>query len=163
MDDKRKSGRGGRELIIILLCVIIACMGYSIIFLYRAFQEKDSQYNKTRKNFLLLYDWMDLERTGEQVLVLRMLEEGYNEILIYGWGYLGERLFRELENTPIKVAGILDKKNTSNYYGLPAYTMRSKLPRADAVIITVLYDTEKIKTAVGKMITCPIISIEEFM
>lgn len=51
----------------------------------------------------LLYDWMDLERTGEHVLASRLQEKGYHEILIYGWGYLGERLYRELENTPIKV------------------------------------------------------------
>lgn len=150
-------------MIIVLLCAVIVCMGYGMIFLYKAFQEKDTQYNKIRKNFLLLYDWMDLERTGEQVLALHLLEEGYNEILIYGWGYLGERLFRELENTQIKVVGILDKKRTNNNYALPVYTMQDKLPKADAVIITVLYDMEKIKMDVSEMITCPIINIEELL
>ncbi|MDE7336992.1 MAG: hypothetical protein K2N32_02640, partial [Clostridia bacterium] len=121
--------------------------------MYKAFQEKDTQYNKIWKNFLLLYDWMDLERTGEQVLASHLLEKGYNEILIYGWGYLGERLVRELENTQIKVIGILDKKKTHNYYALPVYTMQDKLPKADVVIITVLYDMEKIKMDVSRMIT----------
>ncbi len=148
---------------IVLLCVIIAGMGYMIYFLYEAFKEKNSQYNKMRKNFFLLYDWMDLERTGEHVLASRLQEKGYHEILIYGWGYLGERLYRELENTPIKVIGIVDKKNTNNYYDLPSYRVQSELPQADAVLITVLYDVEKIQVDVSKVIECPVISIEDFM
>ena len=76
---------------------------------------------------------------------------------------MGERLYRELENTPIKVIGIVDKKNTNNYYDLPSYRVQSELPQADAVLITVLYDVEKIQVDVSKVIECPVISIEDFM
>lgn len=138
-------------------------MGYVIFFLYEAFREKNKQYNKIRKNFLLLYDWMDLERTGGRVLGALLKERGYNEIIIYGWGYLGERLYRELESTQIKVVGILDRKSINNFYNITSYTMQNELPKVDAVINTVLYDEEKIKEEVGKMIKCPVINLEEFV
>lgn len=138
-------------------------MGYSVLFLYRAFKQKDAQYNKMKRNFLLLYDWMDMERTGDNVLASILRDMGYREIIIYGWGYLGERLYRELENSQIKIKGILDKRYVNNFYHIPTYTLQNKLPSADAVIVAVLYDREKIKTDIAKLVNCPVIGLEEIL
>lgn len=115
------------------------------------------------RNFLVLYDWMDLEQTNHKALAASLLEKEYNEIIIYGWSYLGNCLYKELYGTSIKVKGILDQRCVSNVYDIPVYSLQNKLPKVDAVINTVLYDEDKIKETIGRMSDCPIINIEELM
>lgn len=138
-------------------------MGYMLIWLYKAFEKKNIQYNKLMRNFLALYDWMDLEQKDHKAIAVLLQEKGYKEIIIYGWSYLGNCLYKELEGTSIKVKGILDRRCVSNIYNIPVYSLESDPPEADAVINTVLYDQEKIREAVGRKIKCPVINIEELM
>lgn len=149
--------------LIIILLLIIAFMGYIIFFLYNAFKQKDIEFNKYKKNFLVLYDWMDFSRTKNKALASLLWEKGYKEVIIYGWGYLGQQLYKELQDTQIKVMGILDRRTIDNAYNIPAYTLRSELPEVDAVIITVLYDGAKIRNDLVEKVNCPIISLEELI
>lgn len=148
-----------------MLIVIIALMGYSLFFLYGAFKEKCGQYDKFKRNFLMLYDWMDLEseNTGNRALATLLEKKGYNEIIIYGWGYLGNRLYRELRHTQIQIKGVLDRRGVSNLYNIPSYSLQSQLPEADAVIVTVLSDVEKIRYDVEKIMKCPVVGLEELI
>lgn len=148
-----------------LLLIIIVLMGCVIHLLYEAFKEKNAQYNKMRRNFLMLYDWMDLEleSSGGRALASVLQERGYNEIIIYGWGYLGNRLYRELRHTQIQVKGILDRSGIGNFYNIPSYSLQSQLPESDAVIVTVLNDVEKIRNDVEKITKCPIVNLEELI
>lgn len=150
---------------IILSLIIIVLMGSLIFFLYGAFKEKTEQYSKLRRNFLMLYDWMDLESENSEKRALASIlqERGYNEIIIYGWGYLGNRLYRELRHTQIQVKGILDRSGTGNSYNIPSFSLKSRLPNADAVIVTVLNDGDKIRNDVGKITECPIVDLEELI
>lgn len=150
---------------VILLIVIIIFMGYSIIFLYGAFRQKCEQHDKFKRNFLMLYDWMDLELENDRDRALAVLLEkrGYRRLIIYGWGYLGNRLYRELRHTQIEIKGILDRRGVSNSYNIPSYSLQSHLPDADAVIVTVLNDLEKIRQDVEKITDCPVVSLEELI
>lgn len=138
-------------------------MGGIILFLYEAFKRKDVQYNKVKRQFLVLYDWMDLSRTGDKVLASLLHEKGYNKIIIYGWGYLGKQLYKDLQGSRIKVKGILDRGSVPNVYNIPTYSLRSELPEADVIIITVLYEGEKIKKDLSETVKCPIMSLEELI
>lgn len=138
-------------------------MGYIVSFLYRAFKLKDKQFNKTRRNFLMLCDWMDFNRTENKALASLLWEKGYEEVIIYGWGYLGQQLYKDLQDTQIKVKGILDRKTINNVYNIPAYTLQSELPEANGVIITVLYDEEKIRSDLIEKVKCPIICLEDLI
>lgn len=88
-----------------------------------------------------------------------------NEILIYGWGYLGNLLFRELEHTSVKVKGIIERRSVGDICDIPIYSLQDDLPKADAVIVTVLYDTEKIRSDIGEKIgqDCMVICLEELI
>lgn len=138
-------------------------MGYIVSFLYKAFRQKDMQFNKMQRNFFLLYDWMDLARTGDKVLASLLQEKGFTEIIIYGWGYLGRQLYKELQESQINVKGILDRRNVKNEYNIPIYSLHSELPQVDAVIITVLHDGEKIRNDLVGKVNCPIMSLEELI
>lgn len=147
-------------LLVILFAIIIGCI---VHFLYNAFKDKDEQYNKIKRNFLLLNDWMDFSRTENHALASLLWEKGYKEIIIYGWSFLGEQLYKDLQGTQIKVKGILDRRTVTNVYNTPTYNLKSKLPEVDAVIITVLYDGEKIKNDLATVVKCPAISLEDLV
>lgn len=148
---------------IVILLLIIIFMGYIIFFLYGAFKQKDVEFNKMKRNCILFYDWMDINRTGDKVLVSLLQEKGYNEIIIYGWGYLGEQLFKELQGTQIKVKGILDRRSFENAHNIPVYSVQSELPDVDVVINTGLFDEDKIKDDLSKIVKCPIMRLEELI
>lgn len=156
-------GQNSEMNLIVILLLIIFFMGYIIFFLYNAFKQKDIEFKKLKKNFLMLYDWMDSSRTENKALVSLLEKRGYKEVIIYGWGYLGQQLYKELQDTQIRVKGILDRRTMDNAYNIPAYTLRSELPEADAVIITVLYDGEKIRNDLAEKVNCPIMSLEELI
>lgn len=138
-------------------------MGYSIFFLYEAFKQKDMQHSKVLRNFLVLYDWMSLKQSNHEALAIALQEKGYYNIMIYGWGYLGNLLFKELENSHIKVEGILDRRQVANSYNIPSYALLNDFPKVDAVVVTVLYDREKIRKDIEKVVSCPIINLEELI
>lgn len=148
---------------IVILLMIIFFMGYIILFLYGAFKQKCVQFDKMKRNCLMLCKWMNITRTGDAALASLLQEKGYDEIIIYGWGYLGEQLFKDLQSTQIKIKGILDRKSIKNEYNIPVYSLQSELPQVDAIIITVLYDGEKIRNDLGKIIKCPTMSLEELI
>lgn len=58
--------------ILIVLLVIIVLMVYSISFLYKVYVRKNLQYNKTMRNFLMLYDWMELKQGEQNAVVTRL-------------------------------------------------------------------------------------------
>lgn len=147
--------------LIVILLLIIIFMGYIVSFLYKAFKQKDIQFSKMKRNFLLLYDWMELARTSDKVLASLLQEKGFTEIIIYGWGYLGKQLYKELQGSQINVKGILDRGCANNEYNIPIYSLQSELPQVDAVIVTVLYDGEKIRNDLVGKVKCPIMSLEE--
>lgn len=148
---------------IILLLIVIVIMGYVIFFLYDAFKQKSIQYNRVKRNFLLLWDWKDIESMNCQGLDSILQKKGYNRIIIYGWGYLGEQLYKELRDTLIEVKGILDRKHVSNFYKISSYTLHDELPDADAVIVTVSYDIERIKKDISEIAAYPILDLEELL
>ena len=55
--------------ILVILLLFILFMVYVIFFLYRAFEQKNVQYDKVMRNFLLLYDWMEQKQNDPDVLV----------------------------------------------------------------------------------------------
>ncbi len=146
-----------------ILLLIIFFMLYVIFFLYRAFEQKCIQYDKVMRNFLMLYDWMEEKQKDSEILVSFLQERGYGEILVYGWGYLGRLLCKELEHTQIKVKGIIYRRHLSDTYGIPSYRSQDALPKVDAVVLTVLYDGERIMDDIKMNMDCPIISLEEFV
>lgn len=145
-----------------ILLLIIFSMLYIIFFLYRAFKQKCIQYDKVMRNFLMLYDWMERKQKDSEIIVSFLQEKGYEEILVYGWGYLGRLLCKELEHTQIKMKGILDRRHLNDTYDIPSYRLQDDLPKVDAVVLTVLYDGERIRDDISKIMDCPVISLEEF-
>lgn len=76
-----------------------------------------SHYGKTIKNYLK--------------------EKKIKNIAIYGYGFFGERLYRELQGTEIKIDYIIDKRKEINV-DIKTINPQSEWPQVDAIIITPL-------------------------
>lgn len=66
------------------------------------------------------------------------------KIAIYGCGILGNYIFHELR-TEIEISCFIDRNASRIKKEIPVYTLKDSFPEADAVIITLMGDTEKIE------------------
>lgn len=106
--------------------------------------------------------WMELKIKGHNTA--EFLEDlGYHTIAVYGYAELGRLLCRELFETKIEVAYVLDKKVVQTEEGLPIYMPGKGLPKVDSVVITAVYYFDEIKKELLEMGFQNIISFRELL
>lgn len=118
------------------------------------------QMERNLSNMQLLNDWMEFLYAGGRVEEY-FHEHGYKKIMIYGNGYIGQRLYQALEQTEIDVVAVMDKMNVSD----PATDSvligaDSEMPEVDCVVITPVFYFDEIYGELRKKTEQPIISIE---
>ena len=74
---------------------------------------------------------------------------------------VGKHLLAELKDSKIEIVFGIDKRKDQLNNSFPIYTINEILPKVDAVIVTVIYDFEKIYKELKDKIAVPIISLEE--
>lgn len=86
--------------------------------------------------------WMRLLQQGRS-LGDTLIQMGYKRIAIYGYGHLGKALYRELAESKCCVSYIVDKYLSEN--DTEVLRPGEDIPGIDAVIVTAIYDYEKIR------------------
>lgn len=119
------------------------------------------QAGRNLSNVMLFNDWMEFQNAGGRIEQY-FHEHGYKKIMIYGNGYVGQRLFQALKQSDVDVTAIMDRTNTSDFDAEGMFIgVDSEMPDVDCVVITpVFYFDEIYQTLRGKT-DLPIISIEE--
>lgn len=111
-------------------------------------------------NMLLFHDWLEFLYSGG-CIEQYFHRHGYKKILIYGNGYVGQRLFHALKQTDIEVVGIMDQMNSSD---LDAQEMLigldSKIPDIDCVVVTPMFYYNEICQVMQKKTQCPVIAVD---
>lgn len=127
--------------------------------------DKDVKYRQAIENDNMiiqsLMQWVLIEHERKSVSDL-FIEMGYDNIAIYGHGYLGQMLEKILRGTQIEIECIMDRRFTENggYYR----SADGKLPVADIMVVTVPYQFESIRSAlVDKGYMSEIHSIDDFL
>lgn len=110
----------------------------------------------------LLHNWLCLKEDGADFSAY-LKKYGYQNIAIYGMGKLGQHLLRELEGSEIQVKFGIDKKKENIICGISIYNPKEKMPKVDAVIITVMDQYAKIAGALWENMDCPMITLEEII
>lgn len=154
----------------ILLCILGAvvifvvgfCMGCSWIFkrCFKFTKEQCRRGDKFVRMFRLLNYWMQLKESGKSITCY-MKKMGYNNIAIYGIGYLGKHLIKELYKSEIHIDYLVDKKVVEIEEEIVIYKPEASLPETDVMIITAIMDFDDIADKVESKIQCPIISLED--
>lgn len=116
---------------------------------------------RNSSNMMLLNDWMEFLYAGGSIEQY-FRKHGYKRIMIYGNGYIGQRLFQALEETDVEVVAIMDRANSpdSDTEGR-LIGVNSEIPEVDCVVITPTIHFDEIYHMLRERMNQPIISIEE--
>lgn len=74
----------------------------------------------------------------------------FKKIAVYGYSRLGQILVKKLKNTNIEVDYIIDCNKNLKVPGYRIYHPQDKMPVVDAIIVSNVYDFEKIKRDISK-------------
>lgn len=89
------------------------------------------------------------------------IQRKYKRIAIYGMGELGNRLYEELENSSVEIVYVIDQEASSIFVEAEAKEPDEVLEEVDVIIVTAVFDFDKISEELGSKISCPVISLEE--
>lgn len=141
-------------------------LGYSMAKrLYSAQLKKQSERTeKFTKYFDVFHYWLKIKEQDSSISAI-LQEAGYNQIAIYGMGVVGNHLYKELNNSEVKVSYVIDR-NADNIYNNEGYEVRNldqKLEAVDAIIVTAVFEFEKIKYDIEKISKYPVLSLLDIL
>lgn len=132
---------------------------------YRIDQNLMELYIEAKRKIMYLDDvfytacnWME---SGDKNIVYFFRSRKIYHVAIYGYGKLGRRLIRVLENAGIVIDFIVDRnKNVTKDF--PVYNIDNFLPATQVVIIT-LGDSESIKWKLAEKNNMDVVDLKEIM
>lgn len=111
--------------------------------------------------FQLMDQWMGLKQE-ERCVGSFLRKRGYNHIAIYGMGYIGRRLYDDLQGS-IGVDYVIDQKKDAVFMDINICSPNDKLKAVDAVIVTAIMDFNEIKNELSQKMECSILAFEDII
>ena len=132
----------------------------------RTLQKNHEVFQILQTHDRVLDDWMCL-RDHEINISQFFRKYGYQNVAIYGMGKLGRHLLYELNKGKITVSFGIDKNNKKckNAIGIEVdiYHPDQKMPKVDAVVITITNQYAEISSMLSKIMGCSMITLEEII
>lgn len=139
---------------------------------------KGNDYKKRKEQANLmgtLYQWNDNLREGKYIYDY-LINNGYINVSIYGFGELGFQLFKEIHNSSgVKILSFIDREEKNDYYGIKCLALNNPeitevLKQSDIIIVTPINDTLGIKKNINIVLNekhidkhIEVLSIEEII
>lgn len=142
---------------------IIVLLLISIYILYHSYKIQDAVCRKFKRNFLLMETWMNKKRMNEYFIADKLKSYGHMNIAIYGVGYLGMQLYKDLTDSEIVVKYCIDNRLVTTLDNLPVYKPNEELPEVDAIIITAISSFFSIKKKIEKKNQSKILTLEDLI
>lgn len=101
------------------------------------FRRQLANYIKFQKMFHVLLDWMRLKDCGIRIADF-FGKMGYQDIAIYGMGYIGECLYDELKDSGIHVRYGIDRSAIDYKKELIIHRIEDDLEEVDVIVVTIL-------------------------
>lgn len=122
----------------------------------------DKGDTKFRGMFFTMYNWMRLRQRG--IGIAEYFErKGYRKIAIYGMGYLGACLYRELRKTCIRVSYGMDRSAVDFEGELRIFRIEDDMENVDAVVVTILEDLQEISDQLTEKMGCPTVTLPQVL
>jgi len=112
--------------------------------------------------FMLMNQWVKVKQAGKGIAGY-LEHKGYKKIAIYGMGYAGETLVRELYNSNIQIEYGIDREADNINAEFKVVKPDAQLEKADVLIVTSITFFDEIVTDLCGKIDCPIISLEDIL
>ena len=148
---------------IVLFGIIVAFLIISCINARKMDRELDKITLLSKKHFSMFYimnRWLGAKQQ-EKHMDVYLRKRGFQTVAIYGMHYIGERLYKELENTQIEVLYGIDQNKDESNCALTIYKPSDNLPMADAIIVTAPLYYYSVRRTLGQALNIPVISILE--
>lgn len=122
------------------------------------------EVKRYQKCYYLLDRWMLLKEKNIG-LENYFRDNQFDRIMIYGFAAIGRHLFEELRGTSIQVVCAIDRREGLKYPGIEIIdlTEAEKIPDADAIVVTVIQNSEFIVQTLKKTFNKPIIILENII
>ena len=109
----------------------------------------------------LLNAWLTLKFNGNN-LEKYFIENNVKNIAIYGMGFLGNHLLKELKDSIIEVSYIIDKnKDKLNLENTKGFILGEELPQTEAIVVTPVQFFDSIYMELRCYTNIPIISLKQ--
>ena len=92
-----------------------------------------------------------------------LLDKGIRKIAIYGWGYLGKHIYQNLLTTDVDIKYIIDQHVKSSGVDIPLLSFEDKWECVDAIILTVIDETESLKAQIREKLNVQIVGLGEIL
>lgn len=122
-------------------------------------QEKEIK-NRFNRYYNLLNQWIAKRNEGK-TLEKYFIDEGYENIAIYGMGEMGIRLYEELNNTSINIKYCIDKNSDEIFCEAEICSLEDELDKVDVIIVSPIYNFDEIETKISELVDYKIVSLEE--
>lgn len=124
------------------------------------FVQEEERRDKYSVMIKLLSQWIANRQRG--LSISRYLEtRGMKQVAIYGMGDLGQRLCDELADTDVIVEYAIDRRAEHIISSVRLINTEEKYEVVDAIIVTSVYDFEKVKRLINAKTECEILSLEK--
>ena len=118
--------------------------------------------DKNIKLFLLMNNWTRLLQ-DKRTVADYFKKNNYYSISIYGYGYVGETLERELKNTGIKIEYIIDKNAEYMYAATKLITPEEEFENVDVVVVTAIDNNNTLINELQSKCSFNIVSIGDVL
>lgn len=116
--------------------------------------EQSAQYLDMMDQWLIL-------KQEEKSIDRYIRRRGWHFVAVYGMAIYGRHVIRELERTDLEIVYCLDRRKMEPYRGIKVLEPIGKLPSADVIINTVLYDHVNIKSYLAKITDIPVVCLDD--
>lgn len=123
------------------------------------------QERKERYQYKFMNQWLSLKQDGIDISSF-FVSQGIHSLAIYGFHYMGQRLYDELKESHVKVLYAIDKNERDlrqQNVGLPIVHPNDMLREVDAIVITPIFDFLEVKEELLKKLNCAMFSIEDIL
>lgn len=141
-----------------------ACLATVVRYCTKEMRKTQKAADKNRALFDLLTQWIAAGQRDESIPAY-LKEHGYKKVAIYGMADMGKLLYAELQDSEVEVAYVVDRRKNLGIGdpSLKVYHKIAELPPVDAVIVTALFDYNKIANEFYGKYNFDVLSIEEII
>lgn len=118
--------------------------------------------NKFEINMNALDSWMKLKENDISLAEYFIGHQKCN-IFVYGYGILAKHLLTELEDTEIKISGIVDMQGNKIKAEYPVFFPSKNLPKVDLIVVTTPFYYEEIVMQMGNLGIHNVISLTQII
>ena len=126
-----------------IFLIIISFFAFLLCLQQKYIKKLKLRARKERGLFFLMNQWIGLKQDNQQIETY-FQKNNYQRIAVYGMGFVGMRLIKELRNTNLNIIYGIDQNAANISSDLKLLTLEDELPEVDVIIVTVLGSFQEI-------------------